>query len=239
MKEHKELVGILRAGDSTPVDYGIGDTALIIVDMQNCFTQPNLPLTDLFEKLSPGLGSGYLGRVREIVIPKIQQLLECFRGQGEPIFFTAIGTESEESEESEDLPPWLRAFDELGVATLGCRIWPPVGDPGWQVDAELAPRRTEPVINKKSAGTFCTTDLEKRLRAQQIDSLIVTGVATDGCVSSTAREAADRGFKVTIAGDACTTMSEQLHHASLDSQRYFGPVRTTSEILDDLARLRP
>jgi nicotinamidase-related amidase len=235
MNEHEKLVGILRASDSVPLNFDAGTTALVVVDMQNYFTRPSFPLMDLFEILSPGLPSGYLGRVRDTVIPNIRQLLECFRGLGAPIFFTAVGTETGEGE---DLPPWLRSFDELGVATLGCRVWPPVGDPSWQIDTELAPRRDEPVLNKKSGGTFSTTDFEQRLRAHHIDSLVVTGVVTDGCVSSTAREAADRGFKVAISCDACTAISEQLHRASLESLRFFGAVRTTSEILDDLTRLK-
>jgi biuret amidohydrolase len=97
------------------------------------------------------------------------------------------------------------------LATLGKRIWPAVGDPRWEIDEALKPMPGEVVLNKVSAGTFATTGLEQRLRHQGIDCVIVTGVSSDVCVATTAREAADRGFKTIMVGDACTTLSETMH----------------------------
>jgi hypothetical protein len=68
--------------------------------------------------------------------------------------FTAVGTEAGDSRE---LPCWLRSFDELGVATLGKRMWPSVDDPSWEIDEALKPLAGELVLNKVSAGTFATT----------------------------------------------------------------------------------
>jgi nicotinamidase-related amidase len=99
--------------------------------MQRYFTQPSFPFTEVFEKLSPGSTAGYLKRVREIVIPSIQSLLHSFRAIGSPVVFTAVGRETGDGRE---LPGWLRSFDELGLATLGKRVWPAVGDPSWEID---------------------------------------------------------------------------------------------------------
>lgn len=229
MHEHEQVIGIVRSKNQVPIALDAARTALVVVDMQRYFTQPAFPFTQVFEKLSPGSSTGYLKRVRETVIPSIQKLLSCFRSLGAPIAFTAVGTEAGDGRE---LPCWLRSFDDLGLATLGQRVWPPVGDASWEIDALLKPLPGEVVLNKLSAGTFATTGLEQRLRHQGVDSVVVTGVSTDVCVATTAREAADRGFRTIIVSDACTTFSQQMHQASLDTFNIaFGWVRATDEIV--------
>src|SRR5712691_13569303 len=228
MSEHEQILGILRAKNKNPIQLDPFRTALIVVDMQRYFTQPSFPFTEVFDKLSPGAAVGYLTRVRETVIPSIQRLLACFRATRSPIVITAVGSETREGN---DFPCWLRAFDELGLATLGSRIWTPVDDPSWEIDEALKPQPRELVLNKLSAGTFTTTGLEQRLRHQNVESVVVTGVATDVCVSTTAREAADRGFKTVVVSDACTTLSAQLHQANLETLHVFGWVQTAEEVI--------
>lgn len=235
MNEQEQILGIVRAKNSTPLALEPPRTALVVVDMQRYFTQPSHPFTEVFEKLSPGAAAGYLKRVRETVIPSIARLLGSFRASGGPVVFTAVGTETGDGRE---LPCWLRSFDQLGFATIGRRVWPAVDDPSWQIDEALAPLPTEAVLNKLSAGTFATTGLEQRLRHQDVDTVVVTGVSSDVCVATTAREAADRGFRTVIASDACTTLSEAMHQASLDTFNIaFGWVRTSDEIVDLLSRV--
>jgi len=60
---------------------------------------------------------------------------------------------------------------------------------------------------------------------------LVTGVATDVCVSTTARKAADRNFKVVVVSDACTTFSEQLHQTNIETLHVFGWVRRTEDVI--------
>lgn len=228
MNEHEQVIGMIRAKNQAPIQLKPQRTALIVVDMQRYFTQPSYPFTEIFEKMAPGSSLGYLKRVRETVIPSIQKLLATFRAQGAPVVFTAVGTETGDGRE---LPAWLKSFDELGLATLGKRVWPPVHDPSWQIDDALKPLQTEVVLNKLSAGTFATTGLEQRLRHQHVDSVVVTGVASDVCVATTAREAADRGFKTIMVSDGCTTLSDQMHQASLETFNIaFGWVRAADEV---------
>lgn len=233
MNEHEQVIGMIRARNQMPIELDPQRTALLVVDMQRYFTQASFPFTEVFEKLSPGASLGYLKRVRETVIPSIQRLLETFRAHGGTVVFTAVGTETGDGRE---LPGWLQSFDQLGLATLGKRIWPPIQDPSWQIDEALQPLGSEPVLNKLSAGTFATTGLEQRLRHQNIESCVVTGVASDVCVATTAREAADRGFKTILVSDGCTTLSEQMHQASLETFNIaFGFVRTADEVVDLLS----
>jgi ureidoacrylate peracid hydrolase len=228
MTEHEQCIGILRAKNEGPIELDPSRTALIIVDMQRYFTQPSFPFTDVFEKISPGVCSGYLRRIREIVIPSIQRLLAHFRERGSPIVFTAIGSGAKDGN---DLPCWLRSFDDVGLTILGSRLWPPIGDASWEIDEALEPWPDEIVLNKLSAGTFATTDLERQLRDRGVEYIVVTGVATDVCVSTTAREAADRNFKVVVVSDACTTFSEQLHQTNIETLHVFGWVRRTQDLI--------
>lgn len=229
MHEHEQVIAIVRMKNQTPIALDPSRTALLVVDMQRYFTQPGFPFTQVFEKLSPGSSTGYLKRVRETVIPCIQKLLSCFRTFRAPIVFTAVGSEAGDGRE---LPCWLRAFDELGLATLGHRVWPAIGDPSWEIDESLKPLIGEVVLNKLSAGTFATTGLEQRLRHQGAEAVVVTGVSSDVCVATTAREAADRGFRTIMVSDGCTTFSDQMHQASLDTFNIaFGWVRAADEIV--------
>ena len=228
MSEHEQVIQMLNTKNAAPLELDPARTALIIVDMQRYFTQPSLPFTDLFEKMSPGVCSGYLRRVRENVIPSIRRLLDHFRENGSLVVFTAVGTETQDGS---DLACWARALDEAGLNLLGTRIHPPVGDPSWQIDPALEPGTEDIVVNKLSAGTFATTDLAEQLRSRGIDRVVVTGVVTDVCVSTTAREAADRNFKVVVVSDACTTFSEKLHQANLETLHVFGWVRRTDEVI--------
>jgi nicotinamidase-related amidase len=229
MNEHDQIIAIITGKNQSPISLESERTALVVVDMQRCFTQPSFPFTEIFEKLSPGSSAGFLKRTREIVLPSVQRLLRVFRATKSPVVFTAVGTEAGDGRE---LPPWLRAFDEVGLSTLGKRVWPVVGDPGWEVDEALEPMPGEIVLNKHSAGTFATTNLEQLLRQRQIESVIVTGLSSGVCVATTARESADRGFKTIMVSDACTTLSETMYRASLEAFNIaFGWVRTADEVI--------
>src|SRR5215468_10555768 len=65
MSEHEQVTGMLSAKNAAPLELDPARTALIIVDMQCYFTQQSFPFTDLFERMSPGVCSGYLRRVQQ------------------------------------------------------------------------------------------------------------------------------------------------------------------------------
>jgi nicotinamidase-related amidase len=75
--------------------------------------------------------------------------------------------------------------------------------------------------------------LDQTLHNLGINSLVVCGLTTAVCVTQTARETADRGFRVIVAEDACTEMSVEMHQAALLTFGYvFGRVRRTKEIVN-------
>ena len=87
----------------------------------------------------------------------------------------------------------------------GAAIFAP-GSPALAVHPDAAPREGEPVIQKHLPGSFTNTPLEAELRARGIERVIVSGFMTQMCCDTTAREAAHRGFAVTMLSDATAAM---------------------------------
>jgi nicotinamidase-related amidase len=115
--------------------------------------------------------------------------------------------------------------------------------PGHAFKLEAAPREDEPVFRKHVNSAFMGTDLEPYLRTRGIDSLVMVGVTTDHCVSSTARMGGNLGFAVTVVDDATATFerrgpdgthysAELMHGVTLASLHgEFATVRSTDEVL--------
>jgi nicotinamidase-related amidase len=229
MTEHDKVLEMIRLKDQAPITVDPRRTALLVIDVQRYFVSPHHPFAQACEKLVPGVTAGYFERVESTVVPNIQCLQECFRSRRLPIIYTGTGSGTGDGR---DLPQWLKDFDQLGLALLGRRIWPPVNDPSWQIDDRLAPQPGELVLNKTSSGPLNSTGLDQTLHHLGVKTLIVTGLTTDVCVTQTARETADRGFQVIIAEDACTTLSEELHRSALQAfSLAFGRVRKTEEVV--------
>jgi biuret amidohydrolase len=233
MTEHEKILEIIRLKDQAPLDLDPKTTALVIVDVQRYFVSPDYPFAQALEKLVPGATAGYFERVRNTVLPNIKRLQEHFRSRQMPIFYTATGCCMSDGQ---DLPLWLRNFDQLGLALLNKRIWPEANEESWKIDDSIAPTPGEVVLNKTSSGPLNSTRLDQTLHNIGIDSLVVCGLTTDVCVTQTARETADRGFQVVVADDACTTLSEEMHKfALLCFGIAFGRVRTTDSVVSLLS----
>lgn len=118
------------------------------------------------------------------------------------------------------------------------------GEPGNAFKPECAPLPGEPVFGKTVHTAFLGTSLEDHLRAKDIDRLVIAGFITNWCVSSTARMAANLGFKVVVVHDACATFdqedpfgamvdAETLHRVGLtELHGVFGMVLGTEGILE-------
>jgi len=83
--------------------------------------------------------------------------------------------------------------------------------PNTAVHDRVAPRDGEIVVRKTRVGAFSTTDLDKRLRAQDVTTLILAGIATSGVVLSTVRDAADRDYRIIVLADACADFDPDVH----------------------------
>lgn len=89
----------------------------------------------------------------------------------------------------------------------------------------VAPQGDETVIDKTSAGTFNSTPIDQVLRNMGRDRLLVCGIVTEGCVELTARDAADRGYYVTLVSDGCASSTRLAHHDALQRMSDGGLIR--------------
>ncbi len=97
----------------------------------------------------------------------------------------------------------------------------------------VAPVGDEVVIDKTSAGTFNSTAIDQILRNMGIDRLWVTGIVTEGCVELTARDAADRGYYVTLVEDCLASSTRVAHDDALQRMTDGGLIkaRTSDELI--------
>jgi nicotinamidase-related amidase len=96
------------------------------------------------------------------------------------------------------------------------------GQEGHEIVEDLKPSEGELVIDKPGRGAFAHTELDLMLRAKGVSNLVVCGVTADACVSSTVREASDRGYDVLVVEDGVESVSEELKRWSLESIKVEG-----------------
>ena len=107
----------------------------------------------------------------------------------------------------------------------------------WGADtpAEVAPEEGDIVLVKRRVSCFAGTDLDLILRANAVTELVLLGGATNFVVEGTARDAVDRGFKVTVLSDACAAFTREAHDASMLAMSSFVTPRTSAEFIEALA----
>jgi maleamate amidohydrolase len=97
---------------------------------------------------------------------------------------------------------------------------------------ELAPGPGEPVVVKQYASGFFGTSLAATLTAAGIDTTVIAGVSTSGCIRATATDAMQHGFRPIVAADACGDRTPAVHDANLfDLDAKYADVTTVAEIL--------
>lgn len=195
-----------------------GRTALLVIDLQNAFLAEGQP--------------GELPMARAI-IGNVNRLAGALRAAGGKVFWVRHTSDSAAGQ------PWPR-FHEFARAGWGealCDALIP-GTPGHQLHDGL----DDEVVDKTrfSALIQGSSDLDGRLRAQQIDTVIVTGTITNVCCESTARDAMMLNYRVFFVSDANAGRSDAEHNATLSNMMlWFADVRSTEALLDLIARPYP
>jgi maleamate amidohydrolase len=107
-----------------------------------------------------------------------------------------------------------------------------------EIDPRIAPRETEPILNKLFASGFFGTPLGALLTAAGVDTLIITGASTSGCVRATAVDALQYGFRPVVPREAVGDRNPDAHEANLyDVDAKYGDVVPVGKVLDYLAQV--
>jgi nicotinamidase-related amidase len=190
-----------------PYDYTFDPerAALLVIDMQRDFVYPG------------GFGEALGNDTRSLLaaVAPTQVVLAAARETGLLVVHTREGHRPDLA----DLAPSKRARGRLAAG---------IGDPGPMgrilvrgehghgIVDELAPLPSEPVVDKPGKGSFYATDLDAILQAKDIRYLIVTGVTTEVCVTSTVREANDRGYECLVLSDCVASYFPEFHQTAIE-----------------------
>jgi maleamate amidohydrolase len=178
--------------------------AVLVVDFSCGFTDPECPLgADLASE-----------------VEATRRLLDAARDKGLPVVFTTIGFAAN----GKDGALWLEKVPALGRLELGGR---------WvDIDPRLEPRRDETIIVKKGASGFFGTNLAAILVAQGVDTVVLCGATTSGCIRATAIDLLQYGWPAIVPRECVGDRAQAPHEANLfDIQAKYADVVSLEDAL--------
>jgi maleamate amidohydrolase len=184
--------------------------ALVIVDMVMAYLEPSSPL--------------YAGPTAHAALDVAARLAATCRRAGTPVVFTNVVYQANGLDGGllYKKVPALKAFLQ--------------GSPLGEFSPDLSPQVGELIVTKQYASAFFGTSLGATLTSLGIDSVIITGFSTSGCVRATALDALQFGFAPFVVSDACADRRPEPHAANLfDLQAKYAEVVTADVLLQALA----
>lgn len=197
-------------------------TAVVVIDVQNDFCHPKGAVAVHAGKVSQGHN-------REVMQRQLPPLLEAARRAGALLVFVRMINDPVYQS-----PPNAERLIKLGIYGKGLMegTW---GAEYWEAMEGLGPRQgntREFEVEKHRYSAFIGTNLDQLLRSHGIKTLVYTGLATSGCVESTARDGLFFDYYGVMASDCVSDGSAENHNASLRKYRgSFGEVMTSQEIM--------
>jgi nicotinamidase-related amidase len=191
---------------------GFGERpALLVIDMAGAWTRRN-------EQLGSDLSA---------VLDNIRTLLAVGRRKGLPIYFTTMAYD-----------PALRELGEVARRKLPHLEHMIRGSERVQLEASLERRVTEPLIEKPRASAFRNTNLLSELISERVDTTIIVGCSTSGCIRATCESAFDLNFHAIVPREAVGDRSPSAHAASLfDIDMRLADVMPLADVLSHLETL--
>jgi nicotinamidase-related amidase len=195
-------------------------TALVVIDMQRDFCVPGWAFDTLGIDIS----------MYPPMIPRLARLIEGARAADVPIVYIQMTTLPNRAIES---PAQIRFNRRMHLATNGGEplTYTADGSEGQGIIDELAPHDGDLIVKKYRSSGFWGTNLDMLLRSNGIQSVVITGCTTEGCVESTARDAMFNDYYVVVAEDCVASDDSKQHDASLFLMRHRFDIAGADEIL--------
>lgn len=198
--------------------------ALLSIDMQNAEWSPEQAELARQSGSAESAKRSFLERMETVVIPTQKRLQSAARAAGIEVIFTVIESLTLDGR-------------EISLDHKISGLFFPKGSWEAQVIPDVAPLENEIVIPKTSSGIFNSTNIDYILRNLGIQYLVVYGVSTDQCVETAVRDAADRGFLVTLVEDCCAAEEDDRHQASLRAVTgHYCRTRSADEMIAEFER---
>ena len=191
-----------------PIEIEKSKTALLIVDMQNEFvSRPVITEESSDIAKSEALRwEPFYKKCEEVIIPNNRRILDAFREKSMNVCFAKIISLKKDGSD--------RSIDQKGTGFNAMHMM--LGDHDGEIVPELTPIDDEIVVLKTTDSAITGTNLRLLLHNMGIDTVVVTGVLTDQCVSGTVRSLADESFKVWLIEDACMAATEEIQRNELE-----------------------
>lgn len=189
-----------NAPEPEDLDLPAAETAMLSIDVQNTYLEPS---EDPAERAR---WAPFQRRMREIVIPTTRRLQDAFRAHRIDVLHARIACLLEDGRDrslSQKKPGWNY-------------LLLPKDREDSQIVPELAPQPGEIVLTKTTDSALTGTNLRLILHNMGIRNVVLTGIFTDQCVSSTVRSLADESFNVVLVEDACAAGTDELHRQELE-----------------------
>ncbi|HFQ15999.1 MAG TPA: cysteine hydrolase [Rhodobacteraceae bacterium] len=177
------------------------ETALLVIDIQNTYLEP---------KDSPEENARwqpFFKRMIGTVIPNTRKLIEQCRGNGTEVIFARIACLKPDGRDR-SLSQKKPGFNYLLL---------PKDREDSQIVPQLAPQKDEITVLKTTDSALTGTNLRLILHNMGIKSVVVAGIFTDQCVSSTVRCLADESFNTIVVEDCCAAATMELHRHELET----------------------
>lgn len=180
--------------------------ALIVVDLSLGFSSPESPLGGDFSQ----------------VIKANVKLVERFRRRNWPIFFSTVVYHDEKK-----ASVFRQRLPDLNILQAHSK---------WvEIHPDMGLTSTDTLIEKQWPSAFFDTPLNQMLQQAHVDSLVITGLTTSGCVRATAVDGLQHNYPVFLPREACGDRNNSAHHASLhDIHAKYGTVMSLDELLQQL-----
>ena len=170
-------------------------TALLVIDIQNTYLEVDSDPAEA-ERWAP-----FRERMNSTVIPNTASLIADCRARGVEVIFARIACLKDDGRDR-SLSQKKPGFNYLLL---------PKDRADSQLVSELEPVGDEIVVLKTTDSALTGTNLRLLLRNMEIKDVIVAGIFTDQCVSSTVRSLADESFGVVVVDDCCAAATDELH----------------------------